>query len=91
MTIEELRQKPVGVLEKRTFTFKYKKNEYEESFYLIKLQEGWYFIGFSDDASYCSERISEETMVLLLNDVEYSKTWAFDIYLQDSHLSCWMN
>ena len=91
MTLEALRQKPVGVLETRSFTFKYKENEYEEEYSLGKWKDGKYFIGFSDDGSYCSERVSEQDMVQLLNDKESSDRWAWEIYMQSPHLSCWMD
>lgn len=91
MTLEALRQKPVGVLETRSFTFKYKEREYEEEYSLVKGKDGRYFIGFSDDGSYCSERVSEKDMVQLLNDKESSDRWAWEIYIQSPHLSCWMD
>jgi len=91
MTLEALRQKPVGVLETRTFTFKYKESEYDEEYSLVKVKDGRYFIGFSDDGSYCSERVSEKEMVQLLNDKESSDRWAWEIYIQSPHLSCWMD
>ena len=46
MTIEVLRQKPVGVLETRSFTIKYKEREYEEEYSFVKGKDGRYFIGF---------------------------------------------
>lgn len=91
MTIEALRQKPIGVLETRSFTLKHKDCEYEEDYCLVKGKDGKYFIGFSDDGSYCSERVSEKDMVQLLNDEELSNGWAWDIYMQSPHLSCWMD
>ena len=90
MTIEALIQKPVGVLETRSFTLINKGREFEEEYSLVKGKDGKYFIGFSDDGSYCSERVCEEDMVLLLNDEKCSNMWAWEIYIQDQHLSSWM-
>ena len=90
MTIEELRQKPVGVLETRRFPLMHKGKKFEEEYYLVKDKDSKYYIGFSDDASYCSERVYENDMILLLNDEECSNMWAWEIYIRDPHLSCWM-
>ena len=91
MTIEELRQKPIGVLEKRSFTLIVNDREYEENYFLAKGKDGVYFIGFSDDGSYCSRYGNEESIIRLLNNKELSDEEAFDIYMQSPHLSCWMD
>ena len=91
MTIQELRQKPTGVLETRSFTFKHKKEEYETSYCLVKREDGKYFIGFSDNGSYCSESVCENDMLKLLNNVKLSNQWAWEIYMQSPHLSSWMD
>ena len=91
MTIEALRQKPIGVLESRTFTIKHNGQVYEEHYCLVKDKNGKYFIGFSDDGSYCSDTVCEEDMVHLINDKNYSDREAIDIYMQSPHLSCWMD
>lgn len=91
MTIEALRQKSEGVLESRSFTLQHKGKEYEEHYYLVKGKEEKYYIGFSDDGSYCSNTVCEEDMVHLINDKNYSDREAIDIYIQSPHLSCWMD
>jgi len=91
MTIEALRQKPVGVLEKRSFTMEAKGSKYEEHYFLVKGEGGKYFIGFSKDGNYCSRTVNEEYILELLNDEETSAEEAMDIYIQSPHLSCWMN
>lgn len=90
MTTKDLRQRPIGVLETRSFTIKVDDSEYEEYYSLVKGKDGKYFIGFSDDGSYCSSTVNEEDMVQLLNDEELSATEALDIYMQSPQLSCWM-
>lgn len=91
MTIQALRKKPVGVLETRSFTLKVDNCEYEEEYFLVKGKDGKYFIGFSDDGTYCSRRLREEEMAQLLNDEKLSAAEAIDIYMQSPHLSCWMD
>ena len=91
MTIESLRQKPVGVLEKRSIIIKHKGKEYEEHYYLGKLDGDRYFVGFSDDGCYCSQMVSENYMVHMINNKESSDEEACDIYFQDPHLSCWID
>jgi len=90
MTIEELRQKPIGVLERRSFTIKAKGSVYEEHYSLVKGKDGKYYIGFSENGSYCSSIVREEDMLELLNDEELSFREAMDIYMQSPQLSCWM-
>lgn len=91
MTIEDLRQKPVGVLEERSFFISYKGDEYEEHYFLGKLDNGEYFIGFSDDGCYCSHFVCEKDMVKMINNKALSDEEAYDIYFSDPHLSCWMD
>lgn len=91
MTIEVLRQKHIGVLESRGFTIKHNGKEYKEHYTLAKGKNGKYFIGFSDDGSYCSNTVCEEDMVNLINDTNYSDREAIEIYMQSPHLSCWMD
>jgi len=90
MTIEALRQNPIGVLERRSFTIKAKGSEYEEHYFLVKGKEGKYYIGFSENGGYCSSIVREEDMLELLNDEELSFREAMDIYMQSPQLSCWM-
>ena len=47
MTTEKLQQKPIGVLETRSFIIKHNGHEYEEHYSLVKGKDGKYFIGFS--------------------------------------------
>lgn len=89
MTIEALRKKPVGVLEHRSFTFKYDGQEYEEHYVLGK-RNSRYYIGFEEDGTVCSDIVSEEEMVNLLKDKEYSDREAMEIYMESPQLSCWM-
>ena len=91
MTIEALRKKSTGVLESRSFTIKHNGHEYEEYYSLVKGNDGKYFIGFSDDGSYCSNTVCEEDMIHLINDTNYSDREAIDIYMQSPHLSCWID
>lgn len=91
MTIEALRQKPVGVLESRSFTFQHKGKEYEESYYLVKGKAGKYYIGFSRDGSNCSNLVYEEEMVNLINNKEFSDNEAMDIYMLSPQMTCWMD
>lgn len=91
MTAEELHQKPIGVLERRSFTIKRNGHDFEALYYLVKSKAGKYFIGFSDDGSYCSNVVSENDMVNLINNKNYSDREAIDIYLQSPHLSCCMD
>lgn len=88
MTIKELRQKPIGVLETREFIIKADDHEYKDDYYLVKVKDDRYFIGFSDDRSYCSNRVSEERMVHLINDKESSDGEAAEIYFSSPQLSC---
>ena len=91
MTREALRHKPVGVLEKRSIIIKYKGKEYEEYYWLGKLGDDRYFIGFSDDGCYCSHFVCEKDMVKMINNKSFSDGEAYDIYFLDPHLSCWMD
>ena len=90
MTVEALRQKPTGVLERRSLTINHDGKKYEEHYFLGKCENGMYFIGFSDDGNYCSNIVCEECMVKLINDKNHSDREAFDIYMISPQLSCWM-
>lgn len=68
MTTLALKHYPVGLLETRSFTLKVNDCEYEKHYSLVKGKNGKYFIGFSDDGSYCSSTVSEEVMVHLINN-----------------------
>ena len=91
MTIEELREKPSGVLEIRNITIKSNSFKSEEYYFLGKTKYGKYFIGFSENGSYCSCYICEEDMIEFINDKELSDEEASTIYILDPHLSCWIN
>ena len=90
MTIKELRQKPVGWSETRSFTIQRDNSESKEYYSLGKRKDGKYFVGFSDDGTYCSSIVSEKYMVELLNDENLSAQEAWDVYMQSPQLSCWM-
>jgi len=91
MTIETLRQKPIGVLERRSFIIEHKGKKYEEHYSLVKGENGKYYIGFSDNGSYCSNTVCEKDMLRFMNDEKCSAGEAMDIYFQSPHLSCWMD
>ena len=91
MTAEKLRQKPIGILERRSLTINYNNHKFEEHYSLVKSKTGKYFIGFSDDGSYCSNVVSENEMVNLINNRNYSDREAIDIYMQSPNLSCCMD
>lgn len=91
MTIEDLRQKPVGVLEVRTLSIIHKGSEYEEPYFLGKLENGKYLICFSNDGCYCSKSVCEVDMLKMINDKEISNLIANDIYFLSPQLSCWMD
>lgn len=90
MTTEKLQQKPIGVLETRSLTIKHNGHEYEEHYSLVKGKDGKYYIGFSDDGSYCSSTVNAEDMVQFFNDEKLSAAEALDIYMKSPQLSCWM-
>ena len=58
---------------------------------LGKPKEGKYFLGFSDDGSYCSNFLTEKSMLRCLNSKYSSDSLACDIYFTDPHLSFWMD
>ena len=91
MTAEKLRQRPIGILEIRSFTINQNNHKFEEHYSLVKSKTGKYFIGFSDDGSYCSSVVSENEMVNLINNKNYSDREAIDIYMQSPNLSCCMD
>ena len=91
MTAETLRSKPIGVLETRSFSFENKGEKYEESYCLVKLEDEKYYIGFSEDGSYCSQKVGIEDMAKMINDKEFSDSVASDIYFLDVHLSGWLD
>ena len=84
MTIEELRQKPVGVLETRSITL----DESEEYYFLGKKKDGKYFIAFSPQGGgYGSRNVIETDMVKLINNKYMSDNMACDIYFLCPQLS----
>ena len=91
MTIEALRQKPIGVLESRNFTLTNNGLEYEEQYYLVKGENGKYFVGFSEDGSCWSNPICEADMLELINNPNCSDSEAIDIYMMTPQLSCWID
>ena len=90
MTIKELRLKPIGWSETRSFTMQHYDSECKEYYSLGKREDGKYFVGFSDDGSYCSSIVSEKYMIELINDENLSAQEALEIYMQSPQLSCWM-
>ena len=91
MTIETLQQKPEGLLDIRSFTWRYKGKKYKENYYLVKGKSNKYYIGFSINGSYCSELVCAEEMVNLINNKELSDSEAMDIYMSMPQLTCWMD
>ena len=89
MTIEDLRNHPVGKIVKRVLEVKYQGTKHEATYYLGKSASN-YFIGFSEDGNYCSNLVSEEYMVKLLEDSKKSDEAAADIYFTSPQLCCWM-
>ena len=83
MTLAELKQAPVGVIETREFRYQ----DDVSTYFLAKQKDGSYTIGFSETGTYCAECVSEELMVKLINDEEYSYRWVFDIYMTSPHLN----
>ena len=83
ITLEELRQRPIGVVETRCVEINGKQEEY----YLVKHAEDVYSIGFSEDGTYCSHTFGESTMLIRLNDRKSSDSEAIEIYVTDPHLS----
>ncbi len=83
MTLEELRKKPIGILEKRWIEI----DDIQVDYYLGRLADNRYFIGYSEDASYCSRVFGESTMLTRLNDRRSSDREAIAIYVTDPHLS----
>ena len=91
MTIETLQDQPIGVLESRIFTLNYTGHKHEEHYYLVKGHDSKYFIGFSTDGTYCSNIISEEYMLYLINSKDCSDKEALGIYITSPQLSCWID
>ena len=87
MTIDELRQKPPGVLETRNIIINEQGNEFESYYWLGKLNDGEYFIGFSETGSYCSYIATEECMLEMINNKDLSDIAASEIYFESPHLS----
>lgn len=83
MTLAELKQAPVGVIETREFRYQ----DYVSTYFLAKQKDGSYTIGFSETGTYCAEYVSEELMVKLINDEEYSYRRVVDIYMTSPHLN----
>lgn len=87
MTVEELRQKPVGVLATRKFTINRTR---EQKYYLVKAEDE-YFVSFSatvDDYSHC---VSAKDMVEYMNCKELSDNRAFALYIETPQLSWWLH
>ena len=101
MTIEELRQKPVGWLDKRVLKIKYKSNSSskrfkmtEEEYYLGKIEGkrgDTYFIGFLETGFRYSNILTETEMLELINDNHKSNSYAMDVYLSHPELSEWLH
>ncbi len=91
MTLEELREMPAGVIDTRSFILNADGIETEEFYCIGKTKDGKYFIGFSDDGSYCSTFIREKDMLRYIDDKHSTDSTACDIYFTDPHLSFWMD
>ena len=91
MTTEELRRHPLGVLAIRSIFIGHEGNTFEETYWLGKCEKGKYFIGFSEDGSYCSRIICEENMLKMINNEKFSSSIASSIYFQEPNLSAWIN
>ena len=83
MTLEELREKPIGILEKRHIEI----DGVQIDYYLGKLADNRYFLGYSEEGDYCSRGFGELTMLTRLNDRQSSDDEAIEIYVTDPHLS----
>ena len=83
MTLEELRKKPIGILEKRCIEI----DGVQVNYYLVKLAVDRYCISHSEDGSYCSRVFGELTILTRLNDRQSSDSEAIEIYVTDPHLS----
>ena len=83
MTLEELRKKLIGILEKRCIEI----DGVQVNYYLVKLAVDRYCIGYSENGSYCSRVFGESTMLTRLNDRQSSDSEAIEIYVTDPHLS----
>ena len=87
MTLEELRQKPVGVLATREFII---NSVCKEEYYLVKVNDE-YFVSFLDSGEYYFHCISEKSMVEYMNDKELSDSAAFALYVETPQLSSWLH
>ena len=87
MTIDELRQKPPGVLDLRSIIIDEQGQKIESCYWLGKLNNGEYFIGFSETGSYCSYTATEECMLEMINNKDLSDIAAAEIYHESPHLS----
>ena len=83
MTLEELRKKPIGMLEERSIEI----DGVQVYYYLVKLAVDRYWIGYSEDGTYCTQGFDESTMLTMLNDRQCSDGEAIEIYVTDPHLS----
>lgn len=83
MTLEELRKKPIGMLEERSIEI----DGVQVYYYLVKLAVDRYCIGYSEDGTYCIHGFDESTMLTMLNDRQSSDGEAIEIYVTDPHLS----
>ena len=78
MTLEELREMPAGVIDTRSFILNADGIETEEFYCIGKTKDGKYFIGFSDDGSYCSTFIREKDMLRYIDDKHSTDSTACD-------------
>ena len=83
ITLKALRQMPIGVLETRWIEIDGKQQEY----YLVKLSETLYSIGFSKDGISYSHIFGDSTMLTMMNYRQLSDNRAIEIYVTDPHLS----
>ena len=90
MTVQELRNHPLGVIEERKIKVENKGVSDESTYYLGKREKS-YFLGFSEDGRYCSRTVTETVMLKLINNEITSNNLAFDIYASSPQLNCWMN
>ena len=88
MTIEELRNKPEGVIETGYITV---QDGVELDYYLGKgfdiTGKPKYFIGFSPYGNYCSHKLSEKVFLELVNNPRLAIQEAVWIYMESPHLS----
>ena len=87
MTIEELRNKPEGVIETGYIV----RDGVELDYYLGKgfdiTGKPKYFIGFSPYGNYCSHKLSEKDFLAQVNNPKLARLEAVRIYMESPHLS----